>query len=135
MAKQCTIKLLDPVIGHGGKVTEVVLREPTADEFFELGEPRTQVFTVDPMSYGRKTGPVVHETKQVDNGAVIKKYLERCAVNPEFLILANASLRDAMRIKEEFLLFFDSALVAASPTPATSSSSSSNSADQPRSES
>ena len=128
MAKTCTVKLLDPVGGHGGEVTEVVLREPTAEEFFELGEPRTTVFTTDPSSVGMKTSGRAVEMKQLDNGPTLKRYIERCVVKPDGLIVAQCSLRDAMRIKEEFLLFFDSALASASTPPATSSSSTSSSA-------
>lgn len=130
MAKTISVKLCHPFPGHGGSVTEVVLREPTAEEFFELGEPRTTIFAADPTTTHLKTASQTVEMKQVDNGPAIKKYLEKCVKSPDALLLfTSLSLADAMQVKESLLSFFDLALAAASATPATSSSSTSNSAE------
>ena len=37
MAKTVTVTLQKPIIDHGGPTTEVILQEPTAEMFFELG--------------------------------------------------------------------------------------------------
>jgi hypothetical protein len=136
MPKTIKVQLTKPIIGHKGPVSEVELREPTCEEFFELGDPRTTVFTVDEATAGLRTSGKNTEVKQVENGAVIKKYLQRCLVEPDALaVFAQCPLADALRIKEAFLGFFDSALVAASVMDATSSSSTSSSSAQPTAES
>jgi hypothetical protein len=124
-----TLKLLQPIKAPEGDTLEVTLREPTAEEFFELGEPRSTVWSGDPTTAKLKTAGQTLEMKTVENGVALKKYMERCIVKPNFLlVMAQVSLADAMRIKEEFLLFFDLALAATSEPPATSLSSISSSA-------
>jgi hypothetical protein len=136
MPKTIKVQLTKPIISHKGPVSEVELREPTCEEFFELGDPRTTVFTVDEATAGLRTSGKNTEVKQVENGAVIKKYLQRCLVEPDALtVFAQCPLADALRIKETLLNFFDSALVAASVMDATSSSSISSSSAQPTAES
>jgi hypothetical protein len=132
MPKTIKVTLTNSITGHKGPTSEVVLREPTCEEFFELGEPRTTVFSTDQATTGMITQSKNMEMKQIDNGPVIKKYLTRCMVEPDYLIVSTqCSLADGLRLKEALLGFFDLALVAASLTDATSSSSTSNSAAQP----
>lgn len=108
MAKTITVKLQQSIIDHGGPTTEVIVREPTCEEFFELGEPRTTVFTTDPSTKHLKTAGAAVEMKQVDNGPAIKRYLTQCIVKPDaLLVFAQCSLADGMRIREEFLTFFE----------------------------
>jgi hypothetical protein len=131
MPKTIKVQLTKPIISHKGPLSEIEIREPTCEEFFELGDPRTTIFTVDETTAGLRTSGKNTEVKQVENGAVIKKYLQRCLVEPDSLVVfPQCSMADALRIKEAFLGFFDSALVAASQLEPTCSSSTSSSAAQ-----
>lgn len=80
--------------GAGGRVTKVVLQEPTAPDFFALGAPRTWVKSAGGMAL-------------VDDDAAIKAYVERCIVEPDPLIaMRQMSVLDAMAVKDTLLDFF-----------------------------
>lgn len=123
MPKTVTIKLREPLVGHGGQVTELIVKEPKGRDFLELGEPH---------SYARagKDGLVVH----TENDAAVQGYFERCvgtAKGPKdlpladpILILDQLCLADAIAVKEAILSFFMDARLAFSAAPSNSSSSS-----------
>jgi Phage tail assembly chaperone proteins, E, or 41 or 14 len=110
MSKTVTIKLMHPFPGHGGEVTEVVLRPPTARDYLELGEPVIYASTNKDM--------FVH----AENDGAVKAYIERCIQRPDLLLaLSQLSLEDTMAVKREVLRFFADARVALSLNAAPSS--------------
>lgn len=112
MAKTVTITLTDPFKGHHGDVTKVVVREPKGAEYIAHGEPAV---------FGRtgNNGAAV----LVENDTAIRGYMECCIVEPNaMLVMAQASLIDTMKIKQEILSFFQVARLALSETGSSSSS-------------
>jgi hypothetical protein len=101
------IELSKPITGHEGPVTKVVLKEPTAADYFALGEPQIVARNPDGTVF------------VVENDAAVKQYIERCCVSPSPLLLAQLSLRDAVKVKAAVLDFF---MVARSVDTASSSS-------------
>ncbi len=114
MPKTKTIKLRDPFAGHGGEVTEMIVREPRAIDYIELGEP---------VTYARgagKDGLIVF----AENDAAIKGYLERCvsADKADATLIWNMSLRDVQTVKAAVLAFFREEKPDQSDDTSTSSS-------------
>jgi hypothetical protein len=64
--KKVTIKLVSPLIGHDGPMTELELREPNFRDLIELGDPQEYIRTAD--------GHVVPST----NWGIVGDYVERC---------------------------------------------------------
>lgn len=122
MPKSVTIKLKNPIVGHGGQVTEVTLREPKGFEYVELGEP---------ISYAMaKDGLVVH----AQNNEAIKGYLGYClsAQGADALLFeSQLSLVDAMAIKAALLDFFGGAQSQLAKPSASSSPSASSAPTAP----
>jgi hypothetical protein len=80
--------------GKGGKVTKIVLQEPSAPEFFRLGHPQTWVRAAGGMAL-------------VDNDVAIKAYTELMIVQPDpLLAMSQMGLRNAMAVKDAVLGFF-----------------------------
>lgn len=80
--------------GKGGKVKKIIVEEPTAPDFFDLGAPQTWVRASGGMAL-------------VDNNEAIKAYTERLIVEPDpVLAMAQMSVRDAIAVKELVLSFF-----------------------------
>jgi hypothetical protein len=123
MAKTVTITLRDPIIGHGGKITTVGVREPNGREYAQYG---------DPFVYGRTDAKVM---VSAENDIAIKSYIEHCIVPPEgadvLLIMSQLSLIDMMAVKEAVLGFFLGARKELSGATASSSSSTSGSSTLP----
>ena len=96
MSKQKTFKLVEPIMGHGGDIHQVVFREPKFSDLMALGEPRTITLTDE----GR---PFV-----VENPAVVLEYARRCIVSPKDFLLVEEQLglEDGMQVKEFFESFF-----------------------------
>lgn len=107
-----TIKLDDPLKGHGGEITHVIVREPRASDLFELGEP---------WAHARnKDGGII----SAEHTEVVRAYIERLVEEPkDQIILGQMSLSDGIRVKEAVLDFFGAARLRAFGTTATSSSS------------
>lgn len=114
--RSVTIQLSEPVVGHQGPITEVVLRPPSLPQYLAIGEP----WSVVPAPDGR-------EGAVVENDAAIAAYGEACVAEPrDKLLLGQIGLADAMAIKDAILDFFVAARQARrSPTSPTSSSSTS----------
>jgi hypothetical protein len=80
--------------GKGGKVTAIILQEPSAPDFFELGAPQTWVRSRDGMAL-------------IDNDAAIKAYVERMIVEPDpLLAMTQMGVVNAIVVKEAVLDFF-----------------------------
>lgn len=92
-----SIKLTKPIQGHGRMFEAVTLREPTAREYLELGEPQSPVYR----------GQTV---MMADNDATIAQYIERCIVEPNaLLVVGQATLADIIKLREAVLGFFTEA--------------------------
>jgi hypothetical protein len=96
MQQTIAIKLSKPLRAHGGEsINQIVLREPTFDEYLDVGDP----YTVAASSNGTPFA--------VENPEVIKRYIAICLVEPkDSLLLAQAGARVAREVKEKMLSFF-----------------------------
>jgi hypothetical protein len=75
-------------------VTKIVLHEPTATDFFNLGSPQTWVRASGGMAL-------------VDNDTAIKQYTERMIVEPDpLLAMRHMGLKNAIAVKAAVLGFF-----------------------------
>ncbi|WP_148287915.1 hypothetical protein [Rhodopseudomonas sp. B29] len=91
------------VTGAHGMVTDVVLQEPTAADYFALGAPQTWVKAAGGMSL-------------VDNDASIRAYAERLIVEPDPLIaMQHMPVLDAMAVKDAICVFFSEETPTPSP--------------------
>lgn len=114
MARTVTVALLDSYLG--GEITEVVLREPTLDEYVTFGEPVSLVQRGDSLF-------------TVENDAAIKGYLSTLVVQPDVpSYVRKLGLADAMKVKEALLDFFALARGRLRPTAPSSSPSTSDGA-------
>lgn len=114
MRNQVNVPLKRPFPGHDGQVTEIVLQEPTADDFFALGAPQTWVRAGEGMAL-------------VDDEKVIRAYVVRCMLKPDpVLAFSQMSVVDAIAVKDAVIGFFTDVAPAA-PSPATKSSNSTSS--------
>jgi hypothetical protein len=114
--KTVEIKLARPIVGHGGSITKVILREPTFDEYLRFGDP----FTVA-LSPGSKIPFMVE-----DHGAMAA-YAELLLVEPDALIVRQGGFELAREILRGVRSFFHDGSEAAegSETSQTSSPSAS----------
>jgi hypothetical protein len=95
MARQTRVPLQEPIDGHGGKVTAVVVREPTAAEYFAIGEPQVTARNPDGTIYS------------IENDASIDAYMDRCIVEPDPLLAKKQmGLADGIAVKAALLGFF-----------------------------
>ncbi len=101
MPKKITIELSQPILGHGGQVKRLTLREPTFGELAEFG---------DPVDFGYSKDAQV--TYRLLNNVAIKRYFTACletiAGDPSLdsILLEQLSLPDALRIRSLLLDFF-----------------------------
>lgn len=117
MPKSVTIKLRNPIVGHGGQVTELIVKEPGCADLLELGEPYSLVRTP-------KEGAMLYN----EFPEVIKAYFARCVSTPKadaLLIESQLSLVDTLAAKEGLLGFFIAARRELFGAPSESSSSTS----------
>lgn len=91
------IDLADPLVGHSGPQSVVTLREPTAGDYFDLGEPAVVARNADGTLY------------TVENDAAIRAYIQRCIVDADPLVLEGSSLRNGLLVKAAVLNFFSAA--------------------------
>lgn len=119
MPKTVTIVLDEPLTAHEGKkITQVILREPTMDEYFLHGDPWTVALSEKGMPFS------------IENGEVISQYARLCLVEPKDPGLINqGGITLAKKIKAVILGFCrpggaDDAASETSPTnsPGTATS-------------
>lgn len=109
MSKTIKVDLPDHLETHQGMVSFAEFREPTARDFFSLGEPFQVV-------RGGDGGIFV-----VEKDDVILAYMEKCIQQPiDVILLGTMSLANAMACREKFLGFFETARARMSSSPATS---------------
>ena len=99
MTGNVELDLAQAVTGHGGQITRVVLRPPTARDYFALGEPSVYARNADGTIYS------------IEYPQIIEDYIRRCIVEPKEmeLVVGQIGLVDGMKIKEALLDFFASA--------------------------
>ena len=123
MARTTTVPLLDPRLDHDEtRITEVVLREPTAGDYYQHGTPWTRV--------DRPDGSVII----LENRDAIRDYLRACIDERARPHINSFSLSDAEALKEALLDFFAEARrrrtnSPASPAPSSSDTGSSTPSD------
>lgn len=97
MGERKTIPLKKPLQGPNGLVVkEIVLREPTFDEYLENGDPYTVAASQSGIPF------------MVENADVISKYVNICVVEPKDpqILRSQGGARVAREIKEALLSFF-----------------------------
>jgi hypothetical protein len=98
MAKTVTVELVDPIVTHQGDVMSLMLKEPTAGDYFALGDPYQIAKSADGTLF------------TVEKDEVILAYAERGVQAPvDAVMLAGTSLANAIRIREGVLGFFAAA--------------------------
>lgn len=114
MQETKVVKLKKPLATHAGPIKQIVIREPTFDEYMVFGDPYTVAGGSDGTPFA------------VENIEVIKQYLGICLVEPKDpALLAQAGASVARKVKNTLLSFFPDAEGedAASETAPTTSSS------------
>ena len=95
MGEREVIRLKKPLLSPEGPVNQVVLREPTFDEYLVHGDPYT-------IAASRGGSPFM-----VENADVIAQYIKLCLVEPKDpAILSQGKARLAREVKERLLSFF-----------------------------
>lgn len=115
MREKKIIPLRKPLLAPEGPVNQIVLREPTFDEYLSYGDPFSIAFTESGIPFS------------VENAEVIKRYIGLCLVEPKDpATLVQASAVVARDVKNALLGFFrpDDSTSEASETSGTSSPSS-----------
>lgn len=116
MPNSIRIPLSEPLLGHGEPIREIVLREPTYDEYVRCGG--------EPYTIGQSDEGALFTIEKPD---VIWAYAEACLVSPtDRLLLNQADWRVAREVRKAVLGFFQASAKdsATSPTSPTTSSSS-----------
>jgi hypothetical protein len=117
-----TVDLAEPIHGHEGPIRQVVLREPRFAEVTEIGE----IWQFVPAAPGDERGPT-----PVLIDAAVREYILRCVEKPDAALLAQLSLVDTMKLRQEVVGFFGRAGLTLMRGSATSSSSTSGSSPSP----
>lgn len=102
-----------PIVGHGGPITEIEIREPTLGDIMDLGEP---------FAYSQTPSGQVFATEVT---STVRAYYERCLVSPsDPLVVEQASLKTGRAVKAAILGFFreGGSTAADSKTSGTTSS-------------
>lgn len=106
------VKLTKPIAWASGTITELTIKEPTGQQYIDLGEPRTPVFSADNSGYW------------VEIPEKIKQYLDLCIEHEGgSLVLAQANIADARKIKAALLRFFTEGSPEPTKEPPKTSSS------------
>lgn len=121
MSKTARIPLPEPIPGHDGPITEIVLRQPTYDDYIACGG--------EPYSIGESEGGALFT---IEKPEVIWAYVEACMVSPDPLLLKQqgpGTWRVAREVRKAVLGFFQAPVAASAPSatsPTTSPSNSTN---------
>ena len=105
------------IIAPGGPFFEVVLKHPSLDDYFDLGEI---------VTWGKAPDGTVFT---VQNGEVLRAYLSRCLVQPKDPLLLNqGGFTLARQLRNAILDFFRDGDSATAPSPTSPTTSSSDAA-------
>lgn len=95
MSRTVTIPLREPILGHGEPIRAIVLREPTFDDYLEIG---------DPYEIGESEDKVRFTVQSPD---AVRAYIERCMVVPaDPLLLSQAPAVVGRKVRLAILDFF-----------------------------
>jgi len=122
MSTTARIPLSEPIPGHKGPIREIVMRQPTYDDYIACGG--------EPYSIGESEGGALFT---IEKPEVIWAYAERCMVEPDANLLTQqgpGSWRVAREVRKAILGFFQ-APAAASATSETSPTTSSSNSTSP----
>ena len=115
MSKTVRILLAEPVIGHRGPISAIVVREPTYDEYMTCGG--------EPYTIGQSEEGVFFT---IEKPEVIAAYAEACIVEPaDKLVLGDANWRAAREVRKAILGFFQAPAEDSDPSPTSPTTSSS----------
>lgn len=96
MSKPVRIPLSEPIAGHDGAITAIVLRQPTYNDYVECGG--------EPYSVGKSPDGTLFS---IEKDEVIWAYAEACIVEPrDSLLLLSADWRAAREVRKAILGFF-----------------------------
>jgi hypothetical protein len=97
MRERVTISLKTPLKAPEGPVSQIVLREPTFDEYLSIGDPYSIAYTDAGTPFA------------VENLENIRRYIAHCVVEPKDpATLQQASAAVAREVKKALLGFFQS---------------------------
>lgn len=95
MRERKVIKLQSPLRAPEGPVNQIVIREPTFDEYLSFGDPYSIAYTDSGTPFG------------VENSENIKRYIAACLVEPKDpAILQQAGASVARDVKQALMSFF-----------------------------
>ncbi|WP_158810232.1 hypothetical protein [Beijerinckia sp. L45] len=115
MAKEVRIPWPKGLVTHRGVCTEIVLREPTYDEYLDLGEI---------VTYGKAPDGTIFP---VENSEVLRSYIARCIVEPKDpLALTQGGVKLGRAVKGAVEGFFRDEPSVTEPLPISQTTSSSN---------
>lgn len=89
-----TVKLSRPITAHGEEVSEITLREPTAEDVMQVGSPQLLIPSADGESVGIEI-----------RGKVIGQYISRLGAIPMSSVKA-LPIGDFTRCQGEIMNFF-----------------------------
>ncbi len=95
MDDQIIVELSRPIRIPGGSVSRLEFRQPNFNDYMELGEPYVVADTPDGNRFA------------VEDFPTIKRYIERCLVEPKDpALLRQVRALEAREIKIKFMSFF-----------------------------
>lgn len=89
-----TVKLSKPITAHGEEVTQITLREPTAEDVMQVGSPQLLIPSADGESVGIEI-----------RGKVIGQYISRLGSIP-LSSVKSLPIGDFTRCQGEIMNFF-----------------------------
>ncbi len=120
VSKTVRIPLPEPIASHGGPISEIVLRQPTYDEYVSCGG--------EPYSIGESEDGALFT---IEKPEVIWAYAQACMVTPKDPLLLSqlgpGNWTVAREVRKAIMGFFRAPAAASAPSetsPTTSSSSS-----------
>ncbi|MGU3665805.1 hypothetical protein ACLBX9_16625 [Methylobacterium sp. A49B] len=110
MSKTVRIPLPEPLPGHKGPITEVVIRRPTFSDYLDCGG--------EPYSIGQSEEGALFS---IEKPETIKAYINALVVEPDTLLLEQSDFLVAREVRKAILGFFQAAAEdsAASPSSPT----------------
>ncbi|UDL95507.1 hypothetical protein LGH83_04600 [Lichenihabitans sp. PAMC28606] len=114
MAKEIRIPVPEGLVAHGVVTHEVILKEPTYEDYLDLGEITTLGKAPDGTLFS------------VQNSEVLRSYIAKCLVHPKDpIILGQGGLKLARAIKGAVQGFFQDEPSKDEPSPTSPTTSSS----------
>jgi len=106
-----TVALSRTYAAHDKPIAAVRLKEPTVDDYLDLGE----IFEVQHSADGARV--------VIERDGVLRGYVERCVDGVDFAIVGTFGLKDGRAIREAMLDFFRDAAPSTGASTTSSSAS------------